>query len=183
LCLNLIHMKKITLQLFLAAFFPILFCFATCLKGKVPPPDNPYGLPNATETGNDVFACRINGANYVSTGGLGYGAFIQRDTVAARGGFKVGHNFYELEVGFIGNVQENISYSLADTVHTFCQFYTDSICHPVTTATFIYPRIGSITLTKRDTVNQIISGIFEVQIPVPDCDTLNVTYGRFDMQN
>ena len=46
--------------------FVTCFCFAECHKEKNPPPDNPYGLPNATEDGHGLFACRINGVNTIA---------------------------------------------------------------------------------------------------------------------
>ena len=34
------------------------FCFAECKKNKHrPPPDNPYGLPNATQEGKNILVC------------------------------------------------------------------------------------------------------------------------------
>jgi hypothetical protein len=67
------------------------------------------------------------------------------------------------------------------SAHTYCLFDTDSTCQQIVTVTYVYPRTGRITFTKVDTVNKIISDSFEVQIPIPGCDTLSATYGRFDI--
>ena len=43
-------------------------------------------------------------------------------------------------------------------------------------------KTGTIQLTKFDTVNKIVSGIFDsLAFPIPGCDTLYVTSGRFDL--
>jgi hypothetical protein len=47
----------------LVALLVICFCFAQCHKDKSPAPDNPYGLPNATQREAGVFARKINGVN------------------------------------------------------------------------------------------------------------------------
>jgi hypothetical protein len=87
----------------------------------------------------------------------------------------------------VGNIKENVAYSLSDTLHTYCVFVTDSTCQLVVGVTNIYTRIGSIILTKLDTsyrnTNQnIISGTFNFKVPIAGCDTLNVTDGRFDIR-
>lgn len=58
-------MKKL---LFATCF---ILAFASCKKEKHgPPPDNPYGLPNATTEGKNIFACRVNGQNWISETGI-----------------------------------------------------------------------------------------------------------------
>jgi len=41
---------------------------------------------------------------------------------------------------------------------------------------------GSVTLTKLDKSNNVVSGSFSCAIPIPNCDTLKITDGRFDIK-
>ena len=43
-----------------------LFSFSQCRKNTGTPTDNPYGLPNATQTGANIFACRVSGQLFIS---------------------------------------------------------------------------------------------------------------------
>jgi hypothetical protein len=174
-------MKKIQI-IPLVALLCICFCFAQCHKDKSPVPDNPYGLPNATQRGAGVFACRINGVNHIApnkTGNQGGGA--GNGTVGVFGSFPVTHFYDYLNLGLRGSIKINVKYDLADTLHTFCYFQTDSTCSMIGSVTNIKPSSGNLTLTKLDTINKVISGIFYLRIPIPNCDTFNVTDGRFDI--
>ncbi len=57
-------MKNITLYLVMSALLATLGC-TSCKKTADPEPDNPYGLPKATQTGVGIFACRVNGENWI----------------------------------------------------------------------------------------------------------------------
>jgi hypothetical protein len=60
-------MKKTKSKIIAATLVLIcIFCFSNCHKNSNPAPDNPYGLPNATQTGAGVFAYRINGVNAIA---------------------------------------------------------------------------------------------------------------------
>ena len=41
------------------------FLAINCRKHNQQPPDNIYGLPNATQTGANMLACRVNGVNWI----------------------------------------------------------------------------------------------------------------------
>jgi hypothetical protein len=138
-------MKKIQ-TMPLAALLFICFCFAQCHKDKTPAPDNPYGLPNATQTGAGVFACRINGINAIAKNDIyhqGGGASIN-DTIAVKGSFIIGRFFATIYVGLESNAMENVTYSLADTIHTYCFFITDSTCQVIGNVTAIKSKIGTV---------------------------------------
>jgi hypothetical protein len=53
-----------------------------------------------------------------------------------------------------------------------CQYYFDKD---------VYTH-GSLTITKFDLKNEIISGTFEFTLYRQDCDTIKFTQGRFDMK-
>jgi hypothetical protein len=46
----------------------------------------------------------------------------------------------------------------------------------------LYGTDGELALTKLDKINKIASGTFNCIIPIPNCDTLKVTDGRFDIK-
>lgn len=164
----------------------LCFCFAQCHKDKTPAPDNPYGLPNATQDGHGLFACRINGVNVIAKNDINHiGAWMSanRDTLNARGSF--GKNFFQFfAIGtIIKNRQINISYSFQDTLLTSFLYGTDSTCSGISSGfPDITKAIGSMTYSKIDTINLVESGTFNCKIPIPNCDTLNITEGRFDIQ-
>lgn len=163
------------------------FCFAECRKHhNTPLPDNPYGLPNATQTGAGVFACRINGVNAIAKNdilhqGGGAGGSLN-DTIAVKGSFKIGSFFATIYLSLQANAIANMSYNLSDTIHTYCFYVTDSTCQDIGGVTAIKPKIGSLIFTKMDMNNKVLSGTFSFKVPVPSCDTLDVTDGRFDIR-
>src|SRR5215831_13717908 len=92
--------------------------FAQCTKHHEPPADNPYGLPNATQTGAGVFASRINGVNAIAKNNINnLGAWMSpnRDTLNIAGSFGYRY-FQEIMLGSIDrNRIVNQSYSLRDS--------------------------------------------------------------------
>lgn len=151
-----------------------------CKKQAITP-DNPFGLPNATQTGEGVFAFRMNNTNYLAKSDLEHlSAGIIKDTVAVVGGFPYGRFFGRIFIGIVGTAQQNVLYDLSDTLHTYCFFITDSTCQQTVSVTTLKPKLGEITFSKIDTTNKIISGIFNIKVSVPNCNDLVITSGRFD---
>lgn len=143
--------------------------------------DNPYGLPNATQRGAGMFAFRMNGSNYFAKNDLyNLGASVNNDTVSVRAFFDYGHYFGGFYIGTAANAKLNTAYDLSDTIHTYCLFVTDSTCQQVVRTTNIKSKSGQIMLTRVDSSQKIISGIFNVKVIVANCDSLVVTSGRFD---
>jgi hypothetical protein len=172
-------MKTFNLYCFLIFF---LLAFSNCKKEAGPKADNPYGLPNATEKGSMVFACRINGQNRIAkAGSISQGASISRDSVSAFGGFGTPSSYFEsILLQVYGRVNLNIPYDLNDTIKTKFFYDTDSSCFGISSDVVkVYRAIGTVTFTKIDSVKKIISGTFLFRLPIPDCDTLNFTDGRF----
>ena len=177
-------MKKIQ-TIPLAALLLLCFCFAQCHKDKTPAPDNPYGLPNATQDGHGLFACRINGVNAIAKNDINHiGAWMSsnRDTLRVFASF--GENYFQvLSLGTIKkNKQINTPYSFQDTLLTRFLYGADSTCLGIGSG---FPDLsnadGLIIYSKIDTINMIVSGTFNCRIPIPNCDTINVTEGRFDI--
>lgn len=147
--------------------------------------DNPYGLPNATQTGRDIFACRVNGQNWIAkTDIYNLGAYVSigNDTLSfgAGGG---GIPFSRLSF-FIRNPQQAITYRLNDLQTKYGWVFITPASNPCVGATYnSYSIDGSLTITKFEVATKIVSGTFNCIIPLPNnCDTLKITDGRFDIK-
>ncbi len=170
-------MKKLQPYCFFIFF---LFFLSNCYKQKL---DNPYGLPNVTQNGSMVFACRINGQDRIAKSDIvSQIGNIATDSVFVGGGF--GDVYYYERVGWIiyGNAKLNIPYNLGDSISTAFLYSTDSTCLGIPTLIYVNTATGTITFTKLDSINRIISGVFAFKVPMPNCDTLNFTDGRFDIR-
>ena len=172
------------------------FFFVECKKEASP--DNSYGMPNATETGANIFAAElvgigafdaptyttfiadndVNNPFYYSSGN---GAWLNVDTLTIAGAPQAGSYFKGIQFTIIGNLQQGATYSI-DGVTTIAVTSTDSTCNGVSlfTVTAICDS-GTVQLTKLDTVNKIVSGIFACSFPFSNCDsTIYANEGRFD---
>ena len=175
-------MKKIqTIPLAILLF--ICFCFAECHKDKSPEPDNPYGLPNATQTGAGVFACLINGQKFIAGSEPSYanGAQLRGDTLAIAGEPNNARYFEGIQFAIQGNLQQGQKYNI-DSISTIAVIGTDSTCLGISSNVVTsYSKSGMIQITKFDTISKIVSGVFNNCVfPISNCDTLYVTNGRFD---
>jgi hypothetical protein len=177
-------MKRGLKILLISIVFCGLFCFAQCKKDRnKPKPDNPYGLPNATQTGAGVFACLINGEKFIAGDKpvYGNGAQLREDTLAIAGEPTLGAYFKGIQFTIQTNIQQGKIYYI-DSVMTIAVYGTDSTCEGISSnVTISYSKTGTIQLAKFDTINKIVSGTFDgLAFPIPGCDTLHVTNGRFD---
>jgi hypothetical protein len=170
-------MKK-TILLPLIVF---MFCFAQCKKDKTPPPDNPYGLPNATQTGANTLACLINGQKFIAYNDVNHiGAGFVNDTLII-GGQPKNKNYIENLLLKHFNKPIEKTYAI-DNIYTFSSLITDSICTGIVFNIYQFNAIsGSVQVTKFDTTSKIVSGVFNCIIPIQNCDTLKITDGRFDI--
>ena len=169
------------LKLFYVLTF-LLLAFSNCKKDGSNS-DNPYGLPNATQNGSIVFACRINGQNRIAgSGSNSQNGNISSDSVTVFARFGDAYYFEVVSLIAYGQVKINFPYSLEDGLQTSFLYDTDSTCFGISSnVTLTRTAIGSFTFTRLDSVNKIISGNFSFKAPVPGCDTLDFTDGRFDV--
>lgn len=155
-----------------------------CKKGtNTNSSDNAYGLPNATQTGANIFACRVNGVNWISDNGiLVMGGGISNDTLSATGS-NGGVNYFErLVIQVLGGAVQGSQYQITPTSSNKLYLSTNRTCQGIGSVTIYYAVEGIIVITKIDRTNKIISGTFNCKIPIPNCDTLNITDGRFDIR-
>ncbi|HEX7847916.1 MAG TPA: DUF6252 family protein [Chitinophagaceae bacterium] len=162
----------------------LLLVSGNCKKEKQPEPDNPYGLPNATQTGENIFACRVNGQKWISDKGVFHNrGGVTNDTLATSADRN--ENGFELIVLIVkGNAAQGASYGFSDTTKALAEFRTNNLCGIQTGSVYRYYSLtGSINIAKLDLPNKIISGTFNFNAARIDCnDTLKITDGRFDMR-
>jgi hypothetical protein len=172
-------MKRTIQQSSLLLLISILFVCSKCKKDDIIPTDNPYGLPNATQTGVNTFACRVNAQNWVSEPGIyKTGGSFNTDTLGCFG--TVNGNIIRLFIG--GNTVQAGQYVLGVASNRYIRYSTFATCTGNLPVILLRDAVsGTVTITKIDTVKKIIAGTFNCRIPIPNCDTLNVTDGRFDI--
>lgn len=166
----------------------------SCKKYHPPKPDNPYGLPDATQTGAETFACLIDGklwiAKYVGgpTGAPDIDGIYDYRGFAVSGTTRV-KDFEYLSIAVkTGKIELNRVYDLSNTALSYALMRTigDS-CFRGNGGygggeSNTYATKGSLIITRADSVHKIISGIFSCEIPSDYCDTLKITDGRFDIR-
>ena len=170
-------------------FTYLLLSFTNCKKHhSLTPPDNPYGLPNATQTGADIFACRVNGQNWISKEGIyNINGGVSDTSFGVEGSRDISSISREVFIigikGFL--VAQNSSYRLNDTATQFAEYFGVNVgCFaPNGSYSTIITRAydGELKLTRVDTVKKILSGTFWFNIKTDYCDTMKVTDGRFDI--
>ncbi|MCY7351748.1 MAG: DUF6252 family protein [Cytophagaceae bacterium] len=164
-----------------------LLLLTTCQKVRLPP---------ETQEGKKTFGCKINGRNWVPTGASG--GFSGRLPAVNGGFFRVygGKNTFDLYIR---------AYKDEDSVELFARNVTQPGTYPLNFLTETMPNAfrplnygvviygtteyvttnkytGSITVTRADTANKVLSGTFEF-MAVHRRDPsriIHVTKGRFD---
>jgi hypothetical protein len=129
-----------------------------------------------------IFACRINGGNRIAKSSIfSQNGNISKDsvTVFAESGI---HYFERIGLIVYSDVKLNYSYNLGDSIKTRFTYDTDSTSLGIPSSINVNKAFGTVTFTRLDSTNKIISGIFSFKVPIPDCDTLNFTDGRFDVR-
>lgn len=194
---NLIH-------LFLLA---ILFYVTSCKKDTGP--DNPYGLPAATQTGAGTFGCLINGVPWVAENNRlsGWDTQATYDEI----GVGVADNFYfnvsadyfpetsfpppDSAISDFFLIQITPIYNEGDVDFTLLSdksisYKTGLINIPNTTRIYNLDTLyknNTIHISNLDTVSNVISGKFNLQLIRNTnlnvfIDTLSITEGRFDVK-
>lgn len=166
-----------------------LFSFtSSCKKDKNKEPE----LPPATQEGKGVFACKINGKVWISENGQRkMNGGVVGDTLSAFGTTQLNDGRIEsLEILLLGSYYDNVKYyNLNDTISAYAVYIKSSAtdCFSVSSLGYgknVYKKVvgGSLTITKADKVNNIVSGTFSFNVPTDYCDTLQITEGRFDIK-
>ena len=168
-------------------FLTLITTLSCCNKNDDNP--NPIDqLPPATQTGEQTFGCLINGEPFVPPkfGSNAPGAFYQfvggAYTLSIYGSISGGSNLKSINIGCLDMplIQET-TYLLKERV-TNNYFGAYNIGGGITfsgASTTVNP--GTLTITRFDPVNFIISGTFEFTVLDNNGNEIHITNGRFDM--
>jgi len=166
--------------------------------------DNPYQLPNATQSGSNIFACRTNDSNWIAklsiyTLKTSFLTSNSRDTFSVAASGAINNILNTISISIFDKVKTGSTYNLTDTnkvrVNTLRLF---APCGPTVGyggSQWNSAVSGKITITKFTGTyfvpscctygtyepNSIISGTFNMIIPIQGCDTIKIAHGRFDI--
>ena len=176
-------MKSQTLIYFL---FIILICTAACKKHKTNKPVDK--LPPGTQTGANTLGFLLNGEAWSPHGFNGtanlsidvdfgfndgvFGIAAYRTTSGEHIGFGIKDSLAFIKIPITLNLNKTSLYQFGISTNYCSIDYYDSTVY----------RSGSLTITKLDKSDRIISGTFSAILYKKDCDTLKITDGRFDMK-
>lgn len=172
----------------------LLYCFAIttilmaneCKRSKPVRPNTGDGLPPATQTGANIFACKIDGRNWISGTGISLmNAGISNDTTSLTGVDGDTNYFERMTIRIDGGAYLiNNPFLIPDNFNISILWSANKSCNGLLGSGIInsYATQGKITLTRIDSINRVVSGLFECKIPISNCDTLLITNGRFDVR-
>lgn len=171
---------------FNGALFTLLLAsiaFAACKK-KTESTTDPNGLPKASQTGAMIFACKIDGANWISnkkTFSIGGGT--DNEIIAVHGSNDSGTSgYFEVLEIQVNNARTGVAYTLDGTTANFATYTTGKKCSSSQGTTRIKSTSGTVTFTRIDRTNRIISGTFSTQFSTDNCGDIKITEGRFDVR-
>ena len=160
-------MKKILLLLCL---LPLLST-TSCNTDDDNTPHNPIDqLPPLTTTGENTFGCLINGEAFIVSN------TSQQVAIYQQGQLQFGGNGITMILGdpltveTLYDLNGQAEYLVDPNPQLGCHYeYEDAYD-------------GYVIFSNIDTVNYIISGTFQFSSVNDDCETINITNGRFDLQ-
>jgi len=175
-------MKKTTFLIILPLLCAFLFMNMKCKKE---PQIDPDGLPKATQTGAMIFACKINGENWISKKSVySLGGSIENDLIAVHGvnDSNESRGFERLDIQ-LDKVSSVMLYKLDDPSGRFATYTTSSKCFDVVEGIGrAKSSAGEVYLTRIDRASRIISGTFWCDISTEKCGVIKITDGRFDIR-
>ena len=147
--------------------------------------DNTETLPPATQTGAGTFACYVNGTSYIDTSGGYFNCFYQFiDGVYffGIGGEDENHSIFRQVIlsSNASKIEENAQYTL-NCNEPGNHYGEVAFTGQLLGATTCNTNFGTMTITKLDFTNNIVSGTFEFDIIHPDTgEIIQIRDGRFD---
>jgi hypothetical protein len=170
---------------------PVLFltililttCCSSCelLFPKTEPKTELEKLPPITQEGKNTFGCLVNGKALFNTNSM------EMHAIYEGGGIQFGSGKED------GSTDSYVNFVLLDPLSTIEEFSLINLpFHRAmfrnivngNTCWYEYDDTyeGTLTFSKIDRINYIISGTFEFSTVTQGCDTIRITEGRFDMQ-
>ena len=168
----------------------IVFCFAKCEKEKpIDSNNNIPGLPPATQTGTNTLGFLLNGEPWVPKGNNGTSNLtIRLDTGVNSRQFLIHayrllpQNVTEFQISFRADNLPLFPVITNLFPIGFVAFKDGFNCKRSTNDLSNFSST-SISISKNDKSNRIVSGIFKCTLFNPACaDTIKITQGRFDMR-
>lgn len=186
-------MKRTYSLIFILSLSILLFTSLKCRKDKNEAPDT---LPPITQTGANTFGCKVDGKIWAPYAKCGFGnnpcgemsANVQGANMPNSSPFNI-----ELTIGKESN--NELSFFNVSTYGNN-NFPITSVGNKIDSISFSFVKSGSIVyraingfginnsfiITKLDTINRIISGIFDITLYKSLLDSVRITEGRFDLK-
>ncbi len=161
------------------------FCFVKCEKDRT----DVTGLPPATQEGKNTLGFLLNGEPWIPQGVRGTANLsIDYDPGYNQGIFSiVAYNFsIPISEQFIIGLKDSLNFMNAPIILNLSRESLYSISYNTPCGYFNQrsdvSSSGSLTITKLDKLNHIISGKFNATLSKNGCPTIQITEGRFDMR-
>jgi Family of unknown function (DUF6252) len=151
-------------------------------------------LPPATQTGAHTFGAKVNGVLWTPQG---FGAFPANDLLKAR---MSGHDIVINASNIASSPNETeFQFTIYNVTAPGVYPFNTDVTHPNGLASYVYyvkrkltpvdewmtssTHTGSVTITRIDDVNRIVSGTFQFNAgSLYNSGVLSVTEGRFDLR-
>ena len=170
----------------LATWF--LLTLASCKKSTTQEDQ----LPPITQIGANTFGCLVNGKVYIPKGFSGTGAAnpkISFDFYNGNNIFSINTYQYEdnnpagfLSISVFDSIIDAGEYEVSNNMN-FSVGWSKVLYRCFTpVADTTVKKKGSVTITRFDNLNRVISGTFNCQFKGTLCDTVYITQGRFDFK-
>lgn len=143
-------------------------------------PQNPLDqLPPATQTGANTFGCLINGEPFVVSNTSNQTAIYQGGVLQIGGGIDNSIMDKHISINISAPINLNTPYDLTLLPNNLAIFVNNGEgCY----YDYDHTTSGTLTITKFDQTNFIISGTFNFSTQTNECENINITNGRFDLQ-
>ncbi|KAA5827837.1 hypothetical protein FPF71_03080 [Algibacter amylolyticus] len=172
-------MKKLILILII---IPLITLNTTsCINDDDVSKDPIDQLPLGTQTGENTFGCLINGKPLSVSNSREITAIYQGGVLQLGGGEENSNEDIDITINLEAPLDIDTSYDLTSYPNYISKFR--KILNNVNCSyEYLDTYEGSIKLSKFDRVNYIVSGTFEFSTVTDNCETINITDGRFDMK-
>ena len=149
-----------------------LTLFSLTCKKKLSP--NPIeNLPPATQEGKNTFGCLVNGELLIPRGN-GFNVILTAEKTNNNFYISASDSYSVKRIIVLRIEADNITNSVLKCIEIYQDASTSRYCQPVNL---------TLTLSKLDEVNKIISGKFSAILPAnSDLPEFKVTDGRFDLK-
>lgn len=175
-------MKKV----YFLPLFILLLSFSQCKKN--PPVSNEPSLPDITTSGANTFGCLVNDElflPYKNTFNI-YLKTIDVSYYPGTGLLNITGNQISQDRYILKSVSLSANSVFGQNTYPLYQaFYSDAdimSCNPAGHFNLDSTLDNTLVITKFDTQNRIISGLFNFTTSSGDCPPYEITEGRFDVQ-